>query len=88
MYLLSVVHFYDESDLILALCSYADDTSGLTWGGQSYETSDALVSGVETTEIALISAGVDLHDTEVVLLNFVDIHSPTGPCCRGQQPAH
>ena len=62
--------------LILALCSYADDTSGLTWGGQSYETPDALVRGVKTTDIAPINAGVDLHDTEAVLLNF-DIDIPT-----------
>ena len=73
---------------MLALCSYADDTSGLTWGGQSYETSDALVSGVETTDITVVSAGVDLHDTEVILLNFAVVLCPTGPCRRGQRPAY
>lgn len=56
--------------------SHADDTSGVTWGGQTYETSDALVSGKETTETALVSAGVDIQDTEVVLLNFVKVGKP------------
>jgi hypothetical protein len=49
---------------------YADDASGLTWGGQTYETNDGRVSGTLTTETATVSAGVDVHDTEVVLLTF------------------
>lgn len=59
---------------MLGLYSHADDTSGVTWGGQSYETSDALVSGKETTETRSVSAGVDVSDTEVVLLNFASDH--------------
>lgn len=50
---------------------HADDTSGVTWGGQTYETADARVSGIETLETVDICAGVDIQDTEVVLLNFL-----------------
>ncbi|KAF7975744.1 hypothetical protein HWV62_8733 [Athelia sp. TMB] len=49
---------------------YADDTAGVTWGGQTYETADAKVSGRETLQTTTVGAGVDIQDTEVVLLNF------------------
>lgn len=49
---------------------YADDTAGVTWGGQTYETPDARVSGKPTVEAVAVSAGVDIQDTEVVLLTF------------------
>ncbi|KII84460.1 glycoside hydrolase family 79 protein [Plicaturopsis crispa FD-325 SS-3] len=49
---------------------YADDTSGVTWGGQTYETSDAKVSGDLDVQVAPVSAGVDIAETEVVLLTF------------------
>lgn len=49
---------------------HADDTAGVTWGGQTYETADAIVSGVQTLQFAAVSAGVDIQDTEVVLINF------------------
>lgn len=49
---------------------HADDTDGLTWGGQSYETSDGRVSGTLKTEKVKLSAGFDIRDTEVVLVTF------------------
>ncbi|KIM40526.1 glycoside hydrolase family 79 protein [Hebeloma cylindrosporum] len=49
---------------------HADDTSGLTWGGQSYETSDARPSGVPQVEPVDVSSGVDIQETEVILLSF------------------
>ncbi|RDB31001.1 Beta-glucuronidase [Hypsizygus marmoreus] len=49
---------------------HADDTSGLTWGGESYETSDGRVSGSLAVEIDCVSAGVDIAATEVVSVSF------------------
>ncbi|KAK2463462.1 hypothetical protein APHAL10511_004548 [Amanita phalloides] len=49
---------------------HADDTSGLTWGGQSYETSNGRVSGTEHGEVLSISDGIDIQETEAVLLRF------------------
>jgi hypothetical protein len=49
---------------------YADDAAGLTWGGQTYETSDGKVSGALKEEKVSVSAGVDIAETEVVLLTF------------------
>jgi hypothetical protein len=57
------------------LCRYADDTSGLTWGGQSYETNDAQPDGSVSTETTLVGAGVDIRDTEAVLVTFVRKHN-------------
>lgn len=51
--------------------SYADATSGLTWGGQTYETSDARVSGPLVMEAVPVSQGVDVQETEVVMLSFI-----------------
>ncbi|KAF8622544.1 hypothetical protein AX15_006899 [Amanita polypyramis BW_CC] len=50
---------------------YANDTSGLTWGGQSYETGNGSVSGQTQVEERLVSAGLDIQATEAVLLRFV-----------------
>ncbi|KAH9481594.1 Beta-glucuronidase [Psilocybe cubensis] len=50
---------------------HADDTTGLTWGGQTYETSDARVSGSLQVETASVSDGVDIQETEVVMLSFL-----------------
>ncbi|KAH7928288.1 glycoside hydrolase family 79 protein [Leucogyrophana mollusca] len=50
---------------------YANDTSGLTWGGQTYETSDARVSGQEVVETVPVSAGVDIQETEAILVQFL-----------------
>ena len=49
---------------------YADDTSGLTWGGQTYETSNGLVSGKLKLEMSFVAGGVDLWDTEAILIYF------------------
>jgi len=56
--------------------------SGLTWGAQSYETSDARPNGTEIVEKSLVSAGVVVKDTEVVLLNFDNVHHKNSnrPC--------
>ncbi|KAF9472125.1 glycoside hydrolase family 79 protein [Pholiota conissans] len=49
---------------------HADDTTGLTWGGQTYETSNARVSGtLQVTKVA-VTSGVDIQETEVVMLTF------------------
>ncbi|KAF7967476.1 hypothetical protein HWV62_34077 [Athelia sp. TMB] len=50
---------------------HADDTSGLTWGGQSYETGDALVSGHENVPATTVTSGITIFDTEVVLVQFL-----------------
>ncbi|KAF8900153.1 glycoside hydrolase family 79 protein [Gymnopilus junonius] len=50
---------------------HADDTSGLTWGGQSFETSTARPSGAVEVTTANVSSGVDIQETEVVLLSFL-----------------
>ncbi|KAJ7599271.1 glycoside hydrolase family 79 protein [Mycena floridula] len=51
--------------------NHSDDTSGLLWGGQSYENSgNALVSGTLSTSTAAVSAGLDIKATEVVLVTF------------------
>ncbi|KAG6820481.1 hypothetical protein H0H93_016543 [Arthromyces matolae] len=51
----------------------ADDTSGLTWGGQSYETSDGRVSGSVKVQRAKVASGVDIAATEAVL-DFLSIY--------------
>jgi len=50
---------------------HADDTAGLTWGGQTYETSDGRVAGTLNTTSIPTASGVDIKDTEVVMLAFV-----------------
>lgn len=50
--------------------SYSDDVSGLTYGGQTYETADGLVGGTLNVATVPISSGVTVSDTEVVLLSF------------------
>lgn len=49
---------------------FANGTSGVTWGGQTYETSDGKVQGQLNVTTVPVSAGVDVHDTEVILLSF------------------
>lgn len=49
---------------------YADSTSGLVWGGQTYETSDALVNGELNVATVPVSEGFSISETEVVLLTF------------------
>ncbi|KAJ7227044.1 glycoside hydrolase family 79 protein [Mycena pura] len=48
----------------------ASDTSGLTWGGQTYETGDGRVSGTATSETGTVSAGIDIPATQAVLISF------------------
>lgn len=50
---------------------YADDTSGLTWGGQSYETMDGRASGGGRVEWGPISSGVVIQASEAILVQFV-----------------
>ncbi|KAG2149006.1 glycoside hydrolase family 79 protein [Suillus bovinus] len=50
---------------------YASDTSNLTWGGQTYETSDGRVSGPLIVDVLPIGSGVDLQDTEAILVTFL-----------------
>ena len=49
---------------------YADDTSGLKWGGQSWETPEFLVSGEEDIETRSWEEGVDIKETEAILVWF------------------
>ncbi|KAF7374972.1 Glycoside hydrolase family 79 protein [Mycena sanguinolenta] len=49
---------------------HADDVSGLTWGGQTYETSNARVSGTTTSETGTVSAGIDIPATQAILISF------------------
>ena len=49
---------------------YADDTSNLTWGGQSWETPEFLVSGKEDIERNSLDKGVDIKETEAILVWF------------------
>lgn len=50
---------------------YANATSGITWGGQTYETVNARASGPLQVETLGVSAGLDIQETEVVLLSFL-----------------
>jgi len=47
---------------------HADDI----WGNQTYETETGLVDGKLCVESRPIGDGVDIADTEVVLLGFLD----------------
>lgn len=49
---------------------HADDTSGLTWGGQTYETTNARVGGTLQVESVNVTDGVEIQETEVVMLSF------------------
>ncbi|KAG6853789.1 hypothetical protein C0991_001378 [Blastosporella zonata] len=48
----------------------ATDVSGLTWGGQTYETSDGRVGGSLDLETKPVSNGLDIQETEVILVTF------------------
>lgn len=50
--------------------STANATQGVTWGGQTYETGDGKVAGDLSTRTMPVSQGVDIYDTEAVLLAF------------------
>jgi len=49
---------------------FADDTAGITWAGQTYETSNGQVSGELKVETSAVESGVDLWDTEAILAYF------------------
>ncbi|KAJ3829162.1 glycoside hydrolase family 79 protein [Lentinula raphanica] len=51
---------------------HADDTSGLTWGGQTYETPAGLVSGTLSLEEGNVTDGLDIPATQAVLVNLHD----------------
>ena len=42
----------------------------MTWGAQTYETSDARVSGELETTTVDVEDGFDIQATEVVMLTF------------------
>jgi hypothetical protein len=45
--------------------------SGITWGNQTYDTSTALVSGSPSVETRTVAQGVDIQETEAVLVQFL-----------------
>jgi len=49
---------------------HADDVSGLTWGGQTYETGDARVAGTLTPESGTVAVGIEIPATQAVLIAF------------------
>ncbi|KAJ8073461.1 hypothetical protein PM082_011737 [Marasmius tenuissimus] len=50
--------------------AHAEDTSGLTWGGQSYETADGRAGGEVSFETVSVAGGLDVAATEAVLVSF------------------
>ncbi|KAF8309021.1 glycoside hydrolase family 79 protein [Clavulina sp. PMI_390] len=50
---------------------YADDKSGLKFGGRSYETSTALPSGKDTFSVQKLSQPLVIQDTEAILVTFL-----------------
>ncbi|KAJ7770651.1 ricin B lectin domain-containing protein [Mycena metata] len=52
------------------IINHADDVSNLTWGGQTYETSNGRVSGSLTTESGTVAGGIDIPATQAVMLSF------------------
>lgn len=53
------------------IIGHADDVSGLSWGGQSYETPDGTVNGTVEVEVLDVSSGFDIQETEVVMITFI-----------------
>ncbi|KAI0689488.1 glycoside hydrolase family 79 protein [Cerioporus squamosus] len=49
---------------------HADDTAGLKWVGQSYETGDVRPTGRLVLERVVLSEGIDLRSSEAVLVEF------------------
>ncbi|KAG6812433.1 hypothetical protein H0H92_002899 [Tricholoma furcatifolium] len=47
--------------------SLATDVSGLTWGGQTYETPDGRVANAPQTQTLPVSSGIDISETELRL---------------------
>ncbi|KAG5651520.1 hypothetical protein H0H81_008357 [Sphagnurus paluster] len=65
-----VVAGFEKMKVKRLVINRATDPSGLTWGGQTYETSDGRVNGVLNEETKSIAEGVDIKDTEAILLKF------------------
>ena len=49
---------------------HAEDTEGLKWAGQSYETSDVSPEGSLVAEQVQLEKGFDIRSTEAVLVEF------------------
>ncbi|KAG5651934.1 hypothetical protein H0H81_006916 [Sphagnurus paluster] len=49
---------------------YATDVSGLTWGGQNYESANARVAGKLSLMETTVSQGVQISDSEAILIQF------------------
>ena len=49
---------------------HADDLQGLTFGGQSYETSTAQPSGAVVEETVNLQQGIAINATQAVLITF------------------
>ena len=52
------------------IINHADDIQNLTWGGQSWETSDIRPKGRPVVEKVDLGSGFDLRSTEAILLSF------------------
>ncbi|KAF8309013.1 hypothetical protein DL93DRAFT_2170653 [Clavulina sp. PMI_390] len=60
-----------EIEVRKLVIQYADDKSGLTFAGQSYETSNALPSGKDTFTLQKLSEPLVIQDTEAILVTFL-----------------
>ncbi|KAJ3558263.1 hypothetical protein NP233_g11543 [Leucocoprinus birnbaumii] len=49
---------------------HADDTAGLNWAGQTYESPDGKAIGSTKTESVDLQKGFDIQDTAIVLVSF------------------
>lgn len=49
---------------------HADDTSNLTWAGQSFETPDARPEGDVIQETVRLEDGIIVNSSEAVLITF------------------
>lgn len=65
----SAPHPTDVSIKRLAI-GFADDTTGIKWGGQSFETSDSRPSGELQLETVSVQSSISLTATEAILLTF------------------
>ncbi|KAF8309017.1 glycoside hydrolase family 79 protein [Clavulina sp. PMI_390] len=60
-----------EIEVRKLVIQYADDKSGLSFAGQSYETSTALPSGIDTFTLQKLSKPLVIQDTEAILVTFL-----------------
>lgn len=59
-----------SKNLTVLFYSLATDASGLTWGGQTYETGNGRVAGTLKLDTLQVAGGVDIKETEAILLQF------------------